>query len=330
MKITIEEIAKTAGVSKATVSRVINNNPNGVGEKTRQRVLGVISEMGYTNSSFNVSMKSRSIGLVLPDITNPFFADLAKTIEQSAAEANYIVVIANTDYSEEKERNYITKLVAKKVDGIILISSFVRMEPSLSVPKKYGIPLFLLDRNLENNYGIPGIYSDTEYAAFKACESMISKGADRIVFISGHRGSFTSTDRLNGYMLALKQYGLPLEDICIREGDYMIDSGYKAVFDLVKEGISFSGILAANDLMALGAVRALKELSFKIPEDVQVVGFDNIVYSQICEPSLSTVQQPTVEMGKKALSGILDLIDGRDVALNTKLQPRLIFRKTTK
>ena len=330
MKVTIEEIAKISGVSKATVSRVVNNVPNGVGDETRQRILKILDDMGYRQDKYGDLARSRSIALVVPDITNPFFADLAKVIEQTASENNYIVIIANTNFSESKEKDYITKLIAKKVDGIILVSSMQSVSAEHMLPRKYNIPLYLLDRNLKNNQDIPGIYSDTEFAAFRACEAMIRSGHCEISFIGGQRGTFTAADRFNGYRLALKHYEIPMKEALIRNGNYTVESGYLAVVDLVKEGQTFSGILAANDLMAMGAIRALREMSYSIPDEVQVIGFDNIIYAQMCEPPLSTFQQPTIEMGKRAFENILKLINGEKVEKSIKLQPRLVSRKTTK
>ena len=330
MRVTIDDIAKLAGVSKATVSRVINNSPNGVGEETRKRVLQVVKDTNYERDSYFGSGKARTIALVQPDITNPFFADIAKAIERTAAENGYMVIISNTDFSAEKEAENISKLITQKICGVILISSSKEVLPEHMIPGKYGIPIVLLDRKLVNNDCFPGVYSDTAYAAFRSCELMIKKGADRIAFISGHSKAFTSADRMNGFMDAYKQYGLDFEPSLIKEGNYMVESGYNAVMELVREGTRFTAILAANDLMALGALKALKELSIAVPNDVQLIGFDNIIYTQLCDPPLSTVQQPTIEMGKKAVNTLLNLIDGKKVDFNITLQPRLVLRDTTR
>ena len=146
MRVTVDDIAKMAGVSKATVSRVINNSPNGVGEETRKRVLQVVKDTNYEHDSRFGSGKVRIIALVQPDITNPFFADIAKAIERSATENGYMLIIANTDYSAEKEAEYISKLITQKICGIILISSSKKVMPEHMIPGKYGIPIVLPDR----------------------------------------------------------------------------------------------------------------------------------------------------------------------------------------
>ena len=333
MKVTIEEIAKIAGVSKATVSRVLNDVPEGVGPETRARVRQVIEKMNYSTdrSSFMTrTMRSRSIALVLPDITNPFFADIAKAVEARAKQEDYITILANTDFSERNEIKYLASLVAKKIDGIILVPSGVHTRNEHLTPEKYGIPMILLDRNLAGDHDWLGVYSDNEYASFRSCETLINNGSDRIAFLSGPLGVSTSTERLEGYKLALKQYGSGYDPHLVKYGDYTVESGYKAVIELERAGEKYSAILAANDMMTLGALNALKELSYKVPEEVELIGFDNISFSKYFDPPLSTIQQPTVEMGVRAAEMLLSLIGGQTVTESVRLQPKILMRKTTK
>lgn len=333
MRVTVEEIAKIAGVSKATVSRVLNNVPEGVGPATRAKVQKIIEQMNYSTdrSSFTArTMRSRSIALVLPDITNPFFADIAKAVEAKAKNEGYITILANTDFSEENEIKYLASLVAKKIDGIILVPSGAVCRQEHLLPEKWGIPMVLLDRQLEGSKDWLGVYSDNEYASFRCCELLINNGSDKIAFLSGPLGVSTAEERLEGYRLALRQYGYGYDPKLVKYGDYTVESGYKAVLQLEREGIRYSAILAANDMMALGALNALKELAYRVPEEVELIGFDNITFSQYFDPPLSTIQQPTVEMGSKATEMLLRVIDGQTAVQSERLQPRLLMRKTTK
>ncbi len=333
MKVTVEEIAKLAGVSKATVSRVLNGVPEGVGLETRMRVQTVIDKMGYSidrSGLANRTMKSRSIALVIPDITNPFFADIAKAVEAQAKQEDYIVILVNTDFSEENEMKCLASLVAKKIDGIILVPSGVHSRTEHQLPAKYGIPMILLDRKLTGDYRLSGVYSDNEYASFRACEMMIGNGSNRIAYLSGPLGVSTSTERFEGYQLALKQYGIAYNPHLVKHGNYTVESGYNAVLELERAGEKYGAIIAANDMMALGALKALKEFSYKVPEEVELIGFDNISFSQYCDPPLSTIQQPTLEMGVKAIKMLLKIIDGEPIGESVRLQPRILMRKTTK
>lgn len=332
MRITMDEIAKLAGVSKATVSRVLNDSECGVGEQTRVRVKKIAEELGYSveqTEKKNVSF-TRYIALILPDITNPFFADLAKSVEQSLRRKGYSLVLANTDFSEDNEAAQIRELMVKRLEGILLVPSGIRAREEHDLPRRYQIPMVLLDRKLEGISDIPGVYSNNEYASVISCEHLIRKGARDIVFISGPLNVSTSIERFEGYKAVLAQHSIPFRPEMCRHGSYTVESGYNAVLELERSGISYSAILAANDLMALGALKAVREFGYRVPEDVQIIGFDNIEFSQYCEPSLSTMQQPTFDMGAKAVELLTGIIEKRDPVQPERLIPKLLMRKTTR
>lgn len=332
MRITMNEIAKLAGVSKATVSRVLNDSECGVGEQTRVRVKKIAEELGYSveqTEKKNLSF-TRYIALILPDITNPFFADLAKSVEQSLRRKGYSLVLANTDFSEDNEAAQIRELMVKRLEGILLVPSGIRAREEHDLPRRYQIPMVLLDRKLEGISDIPGVYSNNEYASVISCEHLIRKGARDIVFISGPLNVSTSIERFEGYKAVLAQHSIPFRPEMCRHGSYTVESGYNAVLELERSGISYSAILAANDLMALGALKAVREFGYRVPEDVQIIGFDNIEFSQYCEPSLSTMQQPTFDMGAKAVELLTGIIEKRDPVQPERLIPKLLMRKTTR
>lgn len=332
MRITMNEIAKLAGVSKATVSRVLNDSECGVGEQTRVRVKKIAEELGYSveqTEKKNVSF-TRYIALILPDITNPFFADLAKSVEDSLRRKGYSLVLANTDFSEDNEAAQIRELMVKRLEGILLVPSGIRAREEHDLPRRYQIPMVLMDRKLEGISDIPGVYSNNEYASVISCEHLIRKGARDIVFISGPLNVSTSIERFEGYKAVLAQHSIPFRPEMCRHGSYTVESGYNAVLELERSGISYSAILAANDLMALGALKAVREFGYRVPEDVQIIGFDNIEFSQYCEPSLSTMQQPTFDMGAKAVELLTGIIEKRDPVQPERLIPKLLMRKTTR
>ena len=333
MRITMDEIAKLAGVSKATVSRVLNDSECGVGEQTRVRVKKIAEELGYsveqTEKKKNVSF-TRYIALILPDITNPFFADLAKSVENSLRRKGYSLVLANTDFSEDNEAAQIRELMVKHLEGILLVPSGIRAREEHDLPRRYQIPMVLMDRKLEGISDIPGVYSNNEYASVISCEHLIRKGARDIVFISGPLNVSTSIERFEGYKAVLAQHSIPFRPEMCRHGSYTVESGYNAVLELERSGISYSAILAANDLMALGALKAVREFGYRVPEDVQIIGFDNIEFSQYCDPSLSTMQQPTFDMGAKAVELLTGIIEKRDPVQPERLIPKLLLRKTTR
>jgi hypothetical protein len=160
----------------------------------------------------------------------------------------------------------LSNLVAKKVDGIILVSCGNKCQREHFMPEKYRIPMVLLDRKLDGSNCF-GVYADNEYVTFRACETLIHNGSKEIAFISGSIGTYTSLERLNGYKDALKQYGIAFNPELIKKGNYTMESGYEAVLELERAGICYSAVIAANDMMALGALKALKELSYQVPEE---------------------------------------------------------------
>jgi LacI family transcriptional regulator len=334
MRVTIEDIARLAGVSKATVSRVLNNKSEGVGAETRKRVQKIINDHEYKPNLLArgiVTSKTKTLGLILPDITNPFFPELIKAIEDNAHKNGYTVIIGNTDFSLEKEQNYINTFIANRVDGVILTSTVDDNSAIHNKLKKYGVPCVLLDRAMKNMDYDAGVFFDNEYALYISCEYLIKHGNKRIVLISGPPKISTSIERIEGYRMALTQYGLEHNKNLIKYGNFTIDSGYKAIKELHNEGVDFTAVLAANDIMAIGAIKALKEIRYKIPDQIEVIGFDNIDFAEITDPPLSTIQQPTYEMGRKAVEFLLMLMDGKTLNnKHIKLQPRLICRSTTR
>lgn len=334
MKVTVEEIARHAGVSKATVSRVLNGAQDGVGAETRKRVRQVVEELNYDMSALRSTRNtaySQIIALIVPDIANPFFAELIQTVENCANMHGYNILLGNTSYSQERESNYIADFVSKKVDGIILIPSHTTGTKNHKLPEKYNVPCVLLDGKIEDMCYTAGVFADNEYAMFSSCELLIKNGSRKIAFISGSRGRSTSLERLAGYKTALAQYGIPFDPSLVAHGNYTLESGYNAIIDFERMGIRYNAVLAANDMMAIGAMKALKEFSCKIPEEVEIIGFDNISFALHSDPPLTTTQQPTIEMGRRATEMLIEVLNGAEPTdRNIRLLPKLLVRKTTK
>lgn len=334
MRITLDEIARMAGVSKATVSRVINEVPEGVSEETRRRVKDILVQINYDTGlplASRVGVRSQSIGLILPDITNPFYAELAREISFEAMKRGYAVLLGNTSFSVSDECKFITAFVAKKVDGVILVSAGGVCTEAHQMLEKYHVPCLLLDRDVTNMERCAIVKSDNMRASYVCCELLINNGSFDIAYITGSASVSTSKERYEGYRAAMRGFNFPYSEDLIKEGNYTLESGYSAVLELERAGTKYSAILCANDLMALGALKALKELSHRVPEDVEVIGFDNIVYGQYTDPPLTTVQQPTIEMGRCAANTIIDIIEGKKIVKKQiQLQPKLLRRKTTR
>ncbi|MDD2959757.1 MAG: LacI family DNA-binding transcriptional regulator [Lachnospiraceae bacterium] len=333
-KVTMEEIARLAGVSKATVSRVLNQKP-GVGENTRKRVIKLIGELEYDSDDrlpgLAAKMRMKNIALIIPDITNPFFGEMARTIGLKLNEKGYSLLLGDSMFLTEMEAKWIREFVSKKVDGIILAPVSGKVMKEHDLMRKFHIPCVFLDNYIEDIPNCGVVATDNELAIYTACEFLIKRGVRKIAYIGGKSKTGVSYDRLKGYMSAMQQYNIEYQNELVKVGSYTVESGYKAILELKSAGVEFEAVICANDLMALGAMNALKELSYKIPEDIQVIGYDNMFFSQYLTPALSTLQHPIIEMGNRAAEFIIKGIE--EYPNNSgmvKLKTRLLLRQSTK
>lgn len=331
---TMDDIAKLAGVSKTTVSRVLSGNPNGASKATREKIKTIAKELDYTPNLLArgvATSKTKTIGVIIPDITNPFFAELIKSIESNANKKGYIVFIGTTELSPEKEEKYLLNFICKRVDGIILTSVVNRDSSVHGIIAKHRIPYVLLDRDVRMTGLCAGVFIDNKYSVYKACAYLLNNGNRKIAYLSGPLEFSTSIERIEGYQIALEENGIKVDRDLIREGNYTLESGYQAVKALDFERKEYTALLAANDTMALGAMAAIQELGYRVPEEVEVIGFDNIFFSEISNPPLTTVAQPIEDMGKYASDLLFRMIRGEKIKKRTIcLEAKLIRRRSTK
>lgn len=333
--ISIKEIAKLSDVSVATVSRVINNNGR-FSEDTRLKVMKVIKETNYTTNSVAKSLrmkKSNTIGILVPDISNAFFANVVQEIENFLFDKGYSTIICNTDRSEEKELVYLRMLEGKMIDGLIVISGV----------KKFGIesmekniPLICIDRKPQENQNTVLIESNHYQGGFIATEELINKGCKNIAIII-HRGFLSSSkERLAGYKAALKKHHIKFNekniiDIKITGKYSRTEVAKKAVIDKVKEGNQYDGIFALNDRLAIGAIHAASELGMKIPDEIKIIGFDNDPISKYCYPRLTTIKQDNTSLAQHACNSLLSLINDSSskIEKHQVIPVSLVTRETT-
>lgn len=332
MKITIKDIARMAEVSTATVSKVVNNKDKNISDATRQKVLRIIKEHNYVPNRVASSMitkKTHSIGLVIPDITNPFFPEIARGVEDVANKFGYHVILCNSDNDISKEISYIEMLQEKMVDGIILTASSRRVADSLDL-RKLSVPLITVDRDIEEVKVKGKVIVDNVSGAYEAVCYMFNKGYKRVLHLAGPLTSGPSIDRYEGYKKAHRDMEKELLDELFIEGFYTSEWGYEGIIQILKKGIKFDSIFCGNDLIAMGAMKALREHDYKIPKDVGIVGFDDIYMATMIEPQLTTVHQPNYKMGSKAAQLLIDFIEGRTVVNKVEvLKTKLIIREST-
>jgi len=330
--LTLRDIAKKAGVSITTVSRALNNKPD-VSSKTKDKILSIVKKSGYTPNLLAKSLrcqKSKTIGVVLADISNPFFAAIAKGIEDTAHKRGYSIILVNTDEEYEKEKEALRVLVEKRVDGFLITPVQKEYKDILRI-KERRIPLVLLARHfdaIETN----SVVNDDELGGFLATEYLIQKGHKRILYISGPLYNSSALERLNGYKRALKEHQIQFEEKLVRGYTAKMGKVYTLMKEIVKEKLNFTAIFTFSDFLALGVMKAIREEKLKIPDDVAVVGYDDIEFASFLETPLTTVHMRKYRLGMEGTNILIDEIEGKKVGEKPNtltIKPELIVRKST-
>jgi len=311
--IDIYKIADEAGVSKSTVSRVINNKA-GVSEITREKVAKVIKDLNYKpNSSAKglASKKTNTIGLVVSDITDPFFSMFVKGAERKAMEANYNMMLANSHWVVEEELKCIQMFEEGRVDGILMISggSEERLDNYLNNLASHNLQIVVVDRKIENEK-IPKLNSDNLDAGYKATKYLIELGHKKIAHIKGEdvASSDASNDRLAGYRKALAEAGINEE--IIYPGYFAREKAEKATKRLLQEHPEVTAIFYSSDMMAIGGLKAIKSMDLKIPDDISIIGIDGIEMAALMDPPITTLAQPAYEMGYLGMEKLINKLEG--------------------
>lgn len=329
--ITMKDIANIVGVSKTTVSMVINKKDNNISEETKKKIFDVIKETGYIPNNVARGLntkKSGSIAIIVPDISNPFFSELSRAVEDVANKLGYNVILCNSDNNASKEKKYVELLISKLIDGIILIPG-EESEDSANLLKLNGIPFVFVDRYIDGFEDYPGIYFDNKQGVKCGVEYLYSRGKRNIVFVSGPQKINVNKQRIDGYKEVMTKYGIYNESL-IFESKFSLEGGIEVTNDILNKCEAVEAIFYCNDIMAIGGMKTLKRRECRIPEDIVIMGFDDITLSKMIEPELTTIQQPIYSMGEQACTIIIDIIKGKTIE-NTSIyfKPNIIIRGTT-
>ncbi len=302
----IRQIAEMTGVSITTVSHVVNET-RFVSKDKRERVLAAMRRLNYRPNRLASGLrrrKSNTIGVVLPDITNPYFAEIARGVEDACFEKNYSAIICNSDASLKMEKHYLDMLVEKQMDGIVLVNVGDHGQNPASAPAQ-GIPLVMMDREV-SALRADSIQVNNLEGGRMAAKHLFDFGHRNVVCMGGTPDVYPSWERVDGFVAFMKEAGHPLPKKRILAGNFQADSGYALTMAAMRARQRPTAIFAANDLMAYGAIRALVELGLRVPDDVSVVGFDDIKLSALFNPPLTTIRQPRLEMGGLAVKLLME------------------------
>jgi LacI family transcriptional regulator len=307
---TITEVARRAGVSAMTVSRVVNRSGY-ASPATRAKVEQAIAELGYVPNAVARhlrSKRSKTIALVVSDITNPFFTTIARGVEDAAALHGYAVMFANTDESESEEIEYLRMLAQRQIDGVLLVPAGNSAEP-FRLLHRQRIPVVVIDRRVAARK-VDEVRCDSEQGAYELVRHLIALGHTRIAVITGRRNISTSTDRVVGYERALRDAGLPVSPDLVTYDSFSLEGGYRQVRRILQNDPMPTAIFATNNFLAFGALRALRETNLRIPDDVSLVTFDDLPAEWHDDPFITVLAQPAYELGRQATELLLCRLDG--------------------
>jgi LacI family transcriptional regulator len=306
----IVDVAKLAGVAPITVSRCINNSGY-CSVETRAKVEAAIAELGFVPNRLASGLRSKrtnTLALVLTDISNPFFTTIARGVEDMASDEGYTVIFCNTDESVSKEKMYVQMLLEKRVDGILLVPAQSTPD-SVTLIQKHATPLVILDRRVPD-VKADVVRCDSEGGAYELTRLLLSLGHREIAIINGPSGVSTAVDRLDGYRRALAEAGVAHHSRMEYDGSFTQESGYTLTHRAFANSPLPSALFAANNFIAFGALKALREMGLRVPEDVAVVGFDDLPAALVTFPFLTVANQPAYEMGRRAIEILLNKLCG--------------------
>jgi LacI family transcriptional regulator len=327
--VNITDVAQRAGVSISTVSRVLNNSDYPIRPETRQKVLEAIEELRFRPNDVARSLllkQTHTIGLIVPDISNPYYPELSLGVEATASEHGYAVIFCNTSRRPEKVEYYLDVLLQKRADGIIIAGGgtdltqisqgTLRSDTKIALVGKHHLPF-------------PSVQVDNFGAAREITSHLLHLGHRHIAFISGPPNLTSVQDRLAGYKASLEERGISEDNRLICEGDFGAESGYSATLSLLRGEPTPTAIFAANDRMAISAMAAAADVGLRVPNDLTVVGFDDIITASLVRPSLTTVALPAYEIGASAMRLMLRLLEGEECPKTVWLPTQLVIRQSS-
>jgi Transcriptional regulators len=332
--ITLKDIAKIAGVSAATASLALSDDPR-VNVKTKKHVLEIAERLHYTPNEIGRSLRAKkadTIALVFPNtphtaFTHPYFSDLLEGISEVLMANNFNFLLSTTPSEKDEAAAYDKILRTRRADGIILWPSPVTDRNILRIIES-GFPVVYLGKGYHPD--VLTVERDDIGGAYKATEHLLANGRKRIVHLTGYKDFLVTLDRLEGYKQALQDYKILFDPSLVVDKDFVMESGYQAVMELHRDHVEYDAIFAANDGMAIGALKALQDLGKQVPEDVAVVGFDNILMGTMTNPSLTSIEQPVRQVGTLASRKLLEVINGRKVKEKQTVVPStLVVRESS-
>ena len=326
---TMKDVAQLAGVSTATVSRALMN-PEKVSSSTRKRVEEAVLEAGYSPNSLARNLRrneSKTIVTIVPDICDPYFTEIIRGIEDAAMEHGYLVLLGDSGQQKKRENSFVNLVFTKQADGMLLLGTDLPFD--VSKPEQKNLPPMVMACEFAPELELPTVHIDNLTSAFEAVNYLTQMGHKRVAEIAGPDQAALSSFRHQGYQQALRRAGITMNPTYCVKGDFSFKDGVKAVKQLLALPEPPTAIFCHNDTMAIGAIQEAKRLGLRVPQDLSVVGFDDIQFAEYCDPPLTTISQPRYEIGRQAMLMMLELLRGHDVQAGSRLlETKLIVRES--
>ncbi|MCT2535009.1 catabolite control protein A [Aquibacillus koreensis] len=331
MNVTIYDVAREANVSMATVSRVVNGNPN-VKPATRKKVLSTIERLGYRPNAVArglASKKTTTVGVIIPDISSIFFSELARGIDDIATMYKYNIILSNSDQNKDKELQLINTMLEKQVDGIVFMGGKITDE-HVSQLKTSPVPVAFA-ATIDPTETVPSVNIDYEQASYEATKLLIENGTAHPAFIAGSEDTAINALKYNGYVKALQESNQQVNEDLVIKGDFTYESGIEAAEQLIALENRPTAIFVSSDEMALGVIHGIQDSGLRVPEDIEVFGFDNTRLATMVRPTLSTIVQPMYDIGAVAMRLLTKYMNKEEVTEQNVILPhRIIERNSTK
>jgi LacI family transcriptional regulator len=330
-QVTLRDVAEAAGVHVSTVSRVLTPETRGlVNDETAARIEALVQQLGYSPNRLAQGLKTRrskTVGVLVNDITNPVFPFVVRGIEDQLLRSGYTALVTNTDASVDRERTAFEALRARQVDGFIMTTA-LRVDPLVEEACDQGIPLVLVVRNVDDHRAA-AVTSDERLGTRIAVEHLFDLGHRRIACISGPQTVSTGAARLAGFTEAMAARGLDVDPALVAEAaSFTIDEGERAMDELLDSGLPFTGVLAGNDMLAIGCISTLTGRGLRCPQDISVIGFNDMPLADRLSPPLTTLRVPYYDLGTYAADLFIEQLEGRPKREITVVQD-LVVRSST-
>ncbi|SEK47565.1 transcriptional regulator, LacI family [Paenibacillus sp. cl141a] len=330
IRATIYDVAREAGVSIATVSHVINGKGK-ISRERREEILDIMKRLNYRPNAIASALAGKrtfTLGLLVPDISNPFFAEMARSVEDQGHQLGYSVIICSTDNQEEKVKRYVNLLRQKQVDGVIIGTGISHGE-LLKPLQEHSLAIALIARDNPALDASSVRVHDLEGGRL-AAEHLLQLGHRRLAVLAENERVTSSSERVRGFVEAAASHGLELSPGCIAACDHKIEDGYRRAKAMLELAVRPTALFCCNDLLAVGALRAARELGLRVPEECSVVSFDDTILASVTDPPLTVIAQPIEQMGRMAVDLVVRGLSGKgDPACRIVLPPELIVRQST-